>query len=206
MTIALVVLTVGISYLAFQREQLFDKMLLSPYDAFHKKQWYKLVTHGFVHADWMHLIINMLVLFSFGRNVEYIFAQLEDYGVISNATLAYLLLYISAIIIASLSSLIKHKNNPNYRSVGASGAVSAIVFTHIFFQPWSKLYFYAVLPIPGIVFGLLYLGYAHYMSRKPGHDNINHEAHFFGAVYGLLFPIFLDTSLVHSFLTQLFGG
>ncbi len=205
-TIFIVLVTALISYGAFQRYDVFEKLLLSPYRTFHGQQWYRLITHGFVHADWVHLIINMLVLFSFGRSVENIFSQLEGYGVVGNGKIMFLVLYVSGLVVASLSSLFKHKDTPQYRSVGASGAVAAVVFTHIFFQPWSKLYFWAVLPIPGIVFGLLYLGYAHYMSRKPGHDNINHDAHFYGAVYGLIFPLLLDINLISTFIDQLFPG
>lgn len=205
-TIFIVLITVLISYGAFQRYDIFEKLLLSPYRTFHRHQWYRLITHGFVHADWAHLIINMLVLFSFGRSVENIFAQLEGYGLVGNGKIMFLVLYLSGLVVASLSSLFKHKDNPEYRSVGASGAVAAVVFTHIFFQPWNKLYFWAVLPIPGIVFGLLYLGYSQYMSRKPGHDNINHDAHFYGAVYGLVFPLLLDFNLINTFLGQLFPG
>jgi len=206
MTLLIVLITALISYGAFQRHDIFDKLLLSPYRTFHQHQWYRMITHGFVHADWIHLIINMLVLFSFGRSVENIFLQLEGYGIIGNGKIIFVLLYLSGLIVASLSSLLKHKDNPGYRSVGASGAVAAIVFTHIFFQPWSKLYFWAILPIPGIVFGLLYLGYSHYMSRKPGHGNINHDAHFYGAVYGLVFPLLLELDLINTFLEQIFPG
>ena len=107
-------------------------------------------------------------------------------------------------ILATVTSIKNHKDDPWYNSVGASGAVSAVVFTSIFFQPLAKLYFYAVIPIPGIVFGVLYLAYSQYMSKRKN-DNINHDAHFIGAVFGFLFPLILEPKLINVFLGQLFN-
>ena len=105
-------------------------------------------------------------------------------------------------IVTSLYQLIKRRNDPYYVSIGASGAVSAVLFTSIFLDPWGKILFFAVLPVPGIVFGLLYLAYCQYMAKQTG-DNINHNAHFYGAIYGLIFPMLLEPSLLHLFLSQL---
>lgn len=115
---------------------------------------------------------------------------------------AYLALYFGGMIVASLYDLIKRRNDPYYVSIGASGAVSAVLFTSIFLDPWGKILFFAVLPVPGIVFGLLYLAYCQYMAKQTG-DNINHNAHFYGAIYGLIFPMLLEPSLLHLFLSQL---
>ena len=204
MTILLIVITSIISILAFNRRELFDKLQLNPYAVWHKKEWYRIISHGFLHADWVHLFINMFVLFSFGSSVENIFKQLATEGIIKSPVLSYVLLYFVSMIFATLTTIKKQKDNYWYNSVGASGAVSAIVFASIFFQPLAKLYFYAVIPIPGIVFGVLYLGYSHYMSRRGG-DNINHDAHFIGAVFGFLFPIILEPKLIYIFLGQLFN-
>lgn len=204
MTILLIVITSIISIVAFNRRELFDKLQLNPYAVWHKKEWYRIISHGFLHADWVHLFINMFVLFSFGSSVENIFKQLAVEGIIKSPVLSYVLLYFVSMIFATLTTIKKQKDNHWYNSVGASGAVSAIVFASIFFQPLAKLYFYAVIPIPGIVFGVLYLGYSHYMSRRGG-DNINHDAHFIGAVFGFLFPIILEPKLIYIFLGQLFN-
>ena len=204
MTILLIVITSIISIAAFNRRELFDKLQLNPYAVWHKKEWYRIISHGFLHADWVHLFINMFVLFSFGSSVENIFKQLAVEGIIKSPVLSYVLLYFVSMIFATLTTIKKQKDNHWYNSVGASGAVSAIVFASIFFQPLAKLYFYAVIPIPGIVFGVLYLGYSHYMSRRGG-DNINHDAHFIGAVFGFLFPIILEPKLIYIFLGQLFN-
>ena len=204
MTILLIVITSIISVIAFKQRDIFDKLQLNPYAVYHKKEWYRIISHGFLHADWTHLFINMFVLFSFGNSVENIFKQLAASGIIKSPVLSYVLLYFGSMIFATLTTIKKQKDNEWYNSIGASGAVSAVVFTSIFFQPLANLYFYAVIPIPGIVFGVLYLGYSHYMSKRGG-DNTNHDAHFIGAVFGLLFPLFLDPKLINVFIGQLFN-
>jgi membrane associated rhomboid family serine protease len=202
MTLFLIIITSAISIIAFSNHTLFDKLQLNPYQTFHKKEWYRIVSHGFLHADWTHLIINMLVLFSFGSSVEMIFKSLASEGIIQSPALTYVILYFASMIMATVTTVYRQKDNIWYNSVGASGAVSAVVFTSIFFQPAASIYFYAVIPIPGIVFGVLYLAYSHFMSKRGG-DNINHDAHFIGAVFGFIFPIFLEPRLFFVFLDQL---
>jgi len=202
MTILLIIITSIISVLGFGNPGLFDKLQLNPYQVYHKKEWYRIVSHGFLHADWVHLIINMLVLFSFGSSVERIFKSLALEGIIKSPVLSYVILYFASMIMATVTTVKKHKDNIWYNSVGASGAVSAIVFTNIFFQPMASVYFYAIIPIPGIIFGVLYLAYSHYMSKRGG-DHINHDAHFIGAVFGFVFPLFLDHNLIYVFIDQL---
>ena len=158
-----------------------------------------MITHGFLHADWTHLIINMIVLYSFGSNVEAWFGKLKMAGYINSVAITYSLLYFGGIIISSMITLFRHRNNRWYNSVGASGAVSAIIFTSIFFNPLDRLYFFAVIPIPGIIFAVLYLLYSSYMSRR-NKDNINHDAHLLGAVYGFVFPLLIDFDLISHFL------
>ena len=202
MTLIIIALTSIISIIAFSNSVLFDKLQLNPYQVYHKREWYRIISHGFLHADWVHLFVNMLVLYSFGSSVEQIFKYLATEGVIQSPILMFVILYFSSMVMATVTTVKKQKDNIWYNSVGASGAVSAIVFTSIFFQPMSSGYFYAVIPIPGIVFGVLYLAYSQYMSKRGG-DNINHDAHFIGAVFGFVFPLFLDPKLIHVFLDQL---
>lgn len=201
-TIIIIAVTVGISAIAFNNQQILEKLLLSPYRITHQKEYFRIVTHGFVHADWMHLLVNMFVLWSFGNALQLWFNQLAIVNLISSPVLHILIIYLGGIIISSLSSIVKNKNNYYYKSVGASGAVSAIVFASIFFDPWQSLYLFAVIPIPGILFGAAYLWYSHYMSKKGG-DNINHDAHFYGALFGLVYPVLIDPSLVTHFFSQL---
>ncbi len=199
MTIIIIIVTLIITVIAFYSDEVMSKMMLNPYQVYHKKEWYRMITHGFLHADWTHLIINMIVLYSFGSNVEAWFGKLKMAGYIDSVAITYSLLYFGGIIIASMITLFRHRNNRWYNSVGASGAVSAIIFTSIFFNPLDKLYFFAVIPIPGIVFAILYLVYSSYMSRR-SKDNINHDAHLLGAVYGFTFPLLIDFDLISHFL------
>ena len=202
-TLIIVIITSLVSIAAFLRRPLFDRFDLSPHQLVRKRQYYRIFTHAFLHADYVHLIINMLVFYSFGTAVERIFHELQQEGVIGSAAFTYILLYLVSIILSSLSTVVRYRNDEHYSAVGASGAVSAILFTYIFFAPLQKIYFYAVLPIPGIVFGILYLLYSSYMSRR-SKDNINHAAHFWGAVAGFLFPLFLEPGMFRVFMDQLF--
>jgi membrane associated rhomboid family serine protease len=197
LTIYIVIITGIVSYISFQKKAWLSKLQFNAYLIYHHKQWYRLLTHGFVHGSWMHLIINMIVLYSFGYVTEYFFGYKLELSVLN-----FLTLYIGGIIISSLTSLAKYKDDPTYNAVGASGAVSAVVFASIFFVPWQPVYLFAIIPIPGIIFGALYLGYSQYMSKK-GKDNINHEAHFVGAIYGFIYPVLMNPPLIKEFLYKL---
>lgn len=205
MTILLIIITFLVSVYVFQNPSLFSELQLSPFMVIYRRQWYRLFTHGFVHADWLHLIVNMIVLYSFGTVAESVFDELSVQKIISHPKIVYILMYISSIAISSIFTLIKEKDNISYASVGASGAVSTVVFLTIFFFPIQKIYFYAIIPMPGILFGILYLIYSQYMSMR-SNDNINHDAHFIGALYGLVFPLFLEPDLIFHFADQIRKG
>jgi membrane associated rhomboid family serine protease len=157
-----------------------------------------MVTSGFQHADFLHLFVNMFVMLSFGRAVENYYSLY--FGIYSNWV--FLLLYISSIFAANLSTLYKYQNKSSYNSLGASGAVSAVVFTSILFNPFNKIYLYGIIGLPGILLGIIYLGYSYYMSKKQN-DNINHEAHFYGALYGILFTLALKPKVINTFIFEL---
>ena len=195
-TYIILAVTVAVSIACFNNYSLFNKLSYSPYRMTHSGEWYRIVTHGFVHADWTHLIVNMFTFLSFGVYVENWFTGLGFSGA------SFLLLYFGGMIAASIYDLWKYRYNVYYTSIGASGAVSAILFTAIFLNPWDKIYFFAIVPIPGIVFGFVYLFYCQYMAKRGG-DNINHNAHFYGAVFGLVFPILLEPRLFNMFVQQL---
>lgn len=204
LTIIIIFITAIISVLAFNRREILYRLQLNPYQVWHRKQWYRVLSHALVHADWVHLFINMFVLYSFGTVVEYYFSELENAEILRNPLVWFSFLYFGGIIFSASTTFWKHKDNHWYNAVGASGGVSAIVFASIFFAPWHKLLLFAIIPIPGIVFGGIYLAYSHYMSRKSS-DNINHEAHLLGAIFGLVFPLFIDLKLGNYFIEQLFG-
>lgn len=199
-TLFFVALTAVVSIYAFQRSELYYRLVFNAYQTLRRKEWHRLFTHALLHGSWEHLIINMLVLFSFGTALERDFSRYLDV----NSAFLFVILYVTSVVVSSLYSLYKEKDNPYYNAVGASGAVSAVVFANIFFDPLSMIYFFGILPIPGILFGALYLGYSYYMSRRGG-DNIGHDAHFYGAVYGFIFPLFVDISSFKIFFNHLFG-
>lgn len=196
----LIGITSFVSYMAFQNADLSGKLQFNAAQIIHRKEYYRLVSHAFIHANWPHLVVNMLVLYFFGRNIEAYFGYF--FG--NKATAFYLLLYFGGILASNLWSLIKHQNNYYYNAVGASGAVSAVLFATIFFQPWEPLYLFMVLPIPGILFAAGYLVYSYQMSRKQA-DNVAHDAHFLGAVFGFVFPILLKPDLFDNFIDNLFA-
>ncbi|MGD9556258.1 MAG: rhomboid family intramembrane serine protease [Mangrovibacterium sp.] len=199
MTILIILVTSVISVAAFSRPDLMEKLQFNASRIWHEKQYHRLITHGFVHANWEHLIVNMIVLFSFGQAVEAYF----HYGFGRMANVFFLILYFGGMIISNGYALFRHRNNYYYNAVGASGAVSAVLFAAIFFEPWENIYFFGVIPMPGIVFAALYLAYSYYMSRKEqGH--IAHDAHFLGALFGFIYPVLLNPRLLDRFLDKLF--
>lgn len=199
-TFLVIGVTALISYLAFQNSELHNKLLFNAAKIIQGKEYYRLISHAFIHANWSHLIVNMLVLFFFGRNIEAYFG----YYFGGKATAYFLLLYFGGILASNLWSLIKHQNNYYYNAVGASGAVSAVLFATIFFNPWDPLYLFGVVPIPGILFAAGYLFYS-YQQGKKGADNVAHDAHFLGAVFGFVFPILLKPNLFDQFIDKLFA-
>ncbi len=200
-TLVIVIITSVISIAAFSNKTLFARLQFNPYQVWHRKEWYRLITHGFLHADWTHLIINMLVLYSFGNTIESAFHIMAAETWMKFPMLWYVIFYLLSLIISSLTTLHKHKNDVWYNSVGASGAVSAVLFCSIFFDPNMTLLFMFVIPIKAYFFGPLYLLYSYYSSRR-ANDNINHDAHLLGAVFGFLFPMMIDVDMIKWFLGQ----
>jgi membrane associated rhomboid family serine protease len=199
MTIILIAITVVVSYAAFKSARLMDQLQFNASKVYYKNEYHRLVTHAFVHANWEHLFVNMVVLFSFGRAIEFYFKT--NFG--ERHTFYYVLLYLGGILFSNIYALIKQRKNFFYNSVGASGAVAAILFASIFFDPWNMIYFFGILPIPGIIFAALYLIYSYQMSMKQK-DNVAHDAHFLGAVFGFIFPILINPILFETFLDKLF--
>ena len=194
-------ITVVVSVLALRNNYLFQRCLFNPYVIDKNREWHRFFTHAVVHADYMHLFFNMFVLWSFGKIVEqYYFPQLFP-GF--KSMLYFSLLYIGGVVLSSYPSFEKHKEHSFYNSVGASGAVSAVVFSGILINPMQGIYFFFVpFEIPGFIFAFAYLGYSWYMSKR-GNDNIGHDAHFWGAIFGIVFTGLLKPKLFVLFLEQL---
>ncbi len=200
-TIVIVAVTVLVSWRAFNDRALLERLILWPPAVERRKQYDRLLGYGFVHADWMHLIFNMITLWSFGTAVERVFSEWIT-------PVGYVLFYLSAIVVSILPTYITHRNDANYRSLGASGGVSAVLFAFILFDPWSTLIIFPIpVPIPAFLFAILYVGYSIWMDRR-GRDNVNHSAHLWGAAYGLLFTVLLEPKVLAHFTQTLFrtGG
>lgn len=192
-------LTVFTSWQAWQKPRIADRLILWPPAIDRRKEWDRLVTYGFVHADGMHLAFNMITLYSFGRLMEAFFGQ-------RLGGLGYPLFYLSALVVSILPSYLKHRRDAGYRSLGASGAVSAVLFGFILLQPNAGLYlFFIPIAVPAWLFALLYVGYSMWMDRRGG-DNINHSAHLWGAAYGVLVVALLEPGFLLSFTDRLLGG
>lgn len=189
-TLIIIIITALISFSAFNNSRIYNDLIMYP-PAINRGQYYRLLTSGFIHADFMHLIFNMLTLWFFGK-------VLEERYFMYFGKFTFLIFYLAAITLSDLPSYIKHKNNSSYASLGASGGVSAILFAYIILAPWSTIYLF-FLPVPAIVFGVVYLVYSQYMARKGG-DNINHDAHFWGAVIGVAGVLLLDKEAIPRFI------
>ena len=190
----LVGLTVAVSWLAFERPKLLDRLTLWPPAIDRKHEYDRLVTYGFVHADWMHLLFNMITLYFFGPLAERFYAAVAG-------PLVYPAFYLSALVASILPTYLRHRHDAHYRSLGASGAVAAVLFTYVMLNPWGMIGVFFI-PVPAIVFGVLYLGYSVWADRQ-GHGNINHSAHFWGAAYGIAFAVLAEPRLPAVFVDSL---
>ena len=185
-TLILVIITCIVSISGFSSQKVIDDLIFYPPAIKRNNQWYRFITHGLIHGDIAHLVFNIIALYSFGTSLEIIFGFDCVFGPMGKWV--YLLLYLTGLIVASIPDLLKHHDNYQFRSLGASGAVSAVIFAKILLEPKSGIGF-AFIPgitIPGYIFAVLYLGISVYLDKKGG-GNVNHGAHFWGAVYGLVF-------------------
>lgn len=204
-TFIIIIATLIVSIIAFKNEEVMENLIFYPPAVTDKNQFYRFITSGFIHADVAHLAFNMISFFLFSNAlVEPAF--MEFFGDYGRAML--LLMYLLALIVALLPTYLKNKNNENYRSLGASGAVSAVVFAGIMISPLSQLGFFIIPPvIPGFIFGPLYLVLSFYMDKRGG-DNINHSAHIWGALFGVIFMIiatklYSDYDIVTQFIEDI---
>ncbi|MDY6182313.1 MAG: rhomboid family intramembrane serine protease [Candidatus Cryptobacteroides sp.] len=198
-TVIIIAITCIVSILCFNGTLNGNKLIFNAYQVWHRKEWYRMLTSGIIHSGWGHLFFNMLTLYFFGRVVEQYFSA--AFGGVPGAVL-YVVLYVSALAISSLGDLVKYRDNWNYNALGASGAVSAVLFASILFAPKMGIYIYLIpIPVPGYIFAPLYLLYCWYMAKR-NMDNIGHTAHFWGAVYGILFPIICKPDVLSFCLSQ----
>ncbi len=198
----IIAITVFVSISAFNNREWMSKMQFNAYLINNRKEWHRFLSYGLVHADFMHLFINMFVFYSFGSVVIQYFQQL--FGM--QGWLYFILLYVGGLAFSTLFDFGRHKHNFYYNAVGASGAVAAIVFASILLQPMGKIYLFLIpIGIPAFIFGILYLIFSAYMARR-SQDNIGHDAHFWGAVFGFVFTILLKPGLFLRFFDRIFSG
>jgi membrane associated rhomboid family serine protease len=194
LTLAIIAVTCIVSFLAFNRPKLMDDLILWPPAILRHREYHRLVTYGLVHADVGHLLFNMMTLYFFGRAIESFYTA-------KLGTLGFLLFYLGGLVVSILPTYLKNRKNTNYHSLGASGAVSAVLFAFVLFAPWSRIIVF-VLPMPAILYAVLYVGYSIYMDRT-GRDNINHSAHLWGAAYGVIFTVLIAPWVFTQFLAEL---
>jgi membrane associated rhomboid family serine protease len=198
-TIIIILITSLISIGSFNNVDLKEKLIFSPYQYSKNKKWWIVLSHGFIHADFLHLFFNMYVLYIFGPALEYFFINSSEIG-----GFYYVGFYLLGIIFSTLPSIIKNHNNPNYRSLGASGAVSSVVFAYIIIYPLRELGLILIpgLFLPGFIFGVLYLIAEHYLSKKQ-YSNIAHDAHISGSLFGVFFIIIYDYNNLLIFIQKI---
>ncbi|HEY0332289.1 MAG TPA: rhomboid family intramembrane serine protease [Stenotrophomonas sp.] len=194
-TLLLIAITAIVSWMAFKNRKLADRLVLWPPAIDRHRQYDRLVTYGFIHADFSHLLFNMVTLFFFGRAIEGVMLQL------TGSMLTYPLFYLGALVVSILPSYLKNQKNPNYLSLGASGAVSAVLFAYILLSPWTWIFVFFI-PVPAIIYAVFYVGYSIWMDRRGG-DRINHSAHLAGAAFGVLFMVAMEPGVIGVFLQQL---
>jgi membrane associated rhomboid family serine protease len=187
-----------ISIQAFGNHILKAKLKHWPYEEKRSGEYYRWLTSGFLHQDYMHLLFNMITLYFFGVIAEIGFANY--FG--SMGLLVFVGFYLVSILVPSFATFQRYKDSPSYAALGASGAVSAVLFSSILFYPTMPIrLLFIPFPTPGIIFGILYLWYSDYMAKRGG-DNIDHFAHFIGAAFGFCAPILLKPELFLVFLAQ----
>lgn len=194
LTLVILAVTCAVSWLAFKDAKLMDRLLLWPPAIERKHEYWRLLSYGLVHADFQHLLFNMITLFFFGRAMEWRYAQ-------HLGPLGFLWFYLGGLLVSILPTYIQNRRNSRYRSLGASGAVSAVLFAFILFSPWSMVFVFFI-PVPAILYAVAFVGYSIWMDHQ-GNDQVNHSAHMWGAAYGIVFTILMEPRVVPFFMQQL---
>jgi membrane associated rhomboid family serine protease len=200
-TFIILAATVLVSWRAFEQSALFEKLLHSPYRVKHNKQYYRLFSHMLVHADVMHLALNMFVFYSFGRVLESIFRA--TWGAQQGGIL-FIALYVLGGVAATLPSMRKHGDNYGYNSVGASGGVSSLLMAYMILFPLNEIAFFFI-PMPAFIGVFVFFLLEHFMKRNV-RSNIAHDAHIWGALFGIAFVALVVPSSIPRFISQVLGA
>jgi membrane associated rhomboid family serine protease len=208
-TIIILVITALVSYQAFSNYELFTKLQLNPWSVKHKKEYYRILSHTLIHADWGHLILNMFVFYSFGTFLESVFTNplvfrdafpSFNFWGIQFGYIAFIGLYIVGAAIASIPAMKKHSDNYAYNAVGASGAVSAMLMAFMIMFPLHKVSFFFFFPLPAYIAAPVFFLMEHYMQKR-GRTNVAHDAHIWGALAGILYVFILNPQFLVRFIT-----
>lgn len=179
------------AYTLYFDPSLVGRMAFRPYGFVHEKEFGRLITAGFVHAGFGHLAVNMLTLFFFGPTVEYLLGPA-----------GFIAVYFGSEIAANAATLLRYRDDPKYSAVGASGAISGVLFSFCLFAPLQTLYIFFALPMPAIVFAVLFVGYSIYAARQLS-DHVAHEAHLGGAIGGILLTLLIYPHALSIFFRQI---
>ncbi len=196
----IIIVTVGMSLYALSNQSVLYGWMMNPKAIDQNREYHRFITSGFIHADFMHLFFNMFTLYSFGGLIEQVFTQKFDNDP-RIGSVAYVIFYIIAIVAADIPTFIKHRKDSNYNSLGASGAVSAVIFGAILFVPTAQLQVFFI-PMPAFIFAGLYLAFTYYEMQR-GNGYINHSAHWWGAIFGVVVMVIMYPEAVPSFINQI---
>ncbi len=207
-TYTFLAIIVVFSLYCFNSKDAMHKYMFHPYSIFHYKEHYRFLTHAFIHGDMMHLAFNCLTLYSIGLSLEEVYFP-ELFGD-KLGKIYYVILFTGGIYAASITEYYRNKNNESYSSLGASGAISSVIFCWIIVAPKGELAFFFLPSMSGWIIGLILLGVSFYLIRRKKttdyNDNISHESHFWGAIFGLVFILIVKPSAYASFIRVIVGN
>ncbi|WMX13499.1 MULTISPECIES: rhomboid family intramembrane serine protease [unclassified Aureispira] len=202
LTYLILAITIYTSYRYMEDSDEKRRMLFNAYAIDKYNQWYRFFSHGLIHKDWVHLGLNSFVLYMFGGQLEMDLKSTRYFGPLMGPIL-YLTLYLTGLAMSSVYSFYKHRYSSSYNALGASGAVSSVVFATILLSPLGGIgIIFIPIRIPAFIFGGLYLAYSAYKSKQ-GNDNIGHDAHYWGSVWGFVFLLIFQPKLLLDFIDQI---
>ena len=197
-TLILILVTVIASIYAWQTPRVLNNWIFNPFAVYHGRQYHRFLTSGFIHSNSMHLAFNMIALYFFGGVIERIYKDLFGFS----GVLFYLITYLAGIVVSNIKTYIRYRESTYYNSLGASGGVASILFASILYRPTSSICIYFAICIPAFILGALYLIYSYYSGKRKT-DHVNHDAHLFGSLFGIVFTILLRPVVLIEFFDRI---